>query len=175
MPCALNPFPPQYVIYSHKCLWIDSKFPSHMLYVAFLPPNGTCVPLALHLFLTFHFWSLSLTSNLSADWTVTKLVLSLPFQLPFLLDPTGGGSIFRASRCWGQKWHKCQLKGGNILTVEHKLCRCYDILLVILILSTPKLVKNINIYPCCQKKLQIDKCYLPKRRLWGASVNQAFY
>lgn len=93
-------------------------------YVAFLLPDGTCVPLPLpyyHFFPAFRFWSLSLTSTLIADGKVTRLVCCLPFEIPFPWGPNGDRC------CWhhvfkreGKELHKCHLQGEN--------CMFYDIL-----------------------------------------------
>jgi hypothetical protein len=82
-------------------------------YVAFLLPDGTCVPLPLpyyHFFPAFRFWSLSLTSTLIADGKVTRLVCCLPFEIPFPWGPNGDRC------CWhhvfkreGKELHKCHL------------------------------------------------------------------
>jgi len=34
------------------------------------------------------------------------------------------------------------LEGGNIHMIEHKICTCFDIMLIIFILSTHELLKN---------------------------------
>ena len=38
---------PQYMFYCHTFLWIHSRSPSHVPYLALLPPDGTCVALVL--------------------------------------------------------------------------------------------------------------------------------
>jgi hypothetical protein len=43
--------------------------------------------------------------------------------------------------------------------VEHKMCTCYDILLVTFILSTPDIGKNTHFMHVIKKKLKtVDKC-----------------
>lgn len=102
----------------------------------------SCPPLfSFPFFLALHFWSMSLTSTLSADLTVTKSVFCMPFKIQFVWGSAGddvrGAVVLRAGR-EGHKYHVGDW--GMVCTVEHTMCTCY--LLVIFVLSTPELVKK---------------------------------
>jgi hypothetical protein len=45
-----NPLLLQNAVCCHHCLWIFGRSSSNILHVAFLPPDGTCMPLALSSF-----------------------------------------------------------------------------------------------------------------------------
>jgi hypothetical protein len=66
------------MIYCHKCLWIDSSLLSHVLYVALLLPDGSCIHLTLSSFPFSLPLSLgqTLTWTVSADWSHNITVLT---------------------------------------------------------------------------------------------------
>lgn len=73
-----------------KSLWIHSRSPPHLPH--FLPPGGTCLPLALPsfpFFLAFDFWPLLLAWTLTAEQTLKKLVFCSSFKIMFMWGSVG--------------------------------------------------------------------------------------
>ena len=137
-----NPLLPQYMVCYHQFVWIDGisftraikRASFHMTVASFLSP--------LSLSLDYHFWLLSLTETLSADWKATKISAFLAIKNSVsvgsgwefvLLAPSFREVRARATWVLSRGWRH---------TVEHKIYTCYDILLVIFVLSTTGLANN---------------------------------
>ena len=109
------------------------------------------LPVSFPFFLAFHFWCLSLNLMLSADRTFTKLVFSMPFNIPFLCVPSeicvSRAVVLRGE---GKSDTSAYIDGTNVYMVEQKLCTCCDIFVVFCVLSTIELVKNYYcLFICC--------------------------
>jgi hypothetical protein len=146
MLCALEPYT-QYMIGCHKYICIYARPPSHVPYVAFLPPDSTCVTLALPSFpflssrLSFSVPVIDRDPECVPNSNTIGVLLAIRNSVSV---GSGWVSVFTALGFWEGRARasQCHLAAGMVQRIEHKICMWDDILLVMFLISTSAFVKK---------------------------------